>query len=128
MTDSISKLSKLLNYYRRASERAIEDKTDDGALFFADGEDLLKILDYVDQAHTTIIKLLSDRDKLQKDLAQSHYLSVLWIKMLDSFVPKSKKREAMSACAQAIAEGMKQAGIKEYEANLEQLEQQVKPE
>jgi len=86
------------------------------------------VVDYIDHLHGVVIDTLAEKDKLQKDLVQTQYLSVLWVKMLDSFVPAEKKREAMSACAQAIAEGMKQAGIKEYEARLAQLEQQVNSE
>lgn len=91
-------------------------------------DNALAVLDYIDHLHGTVIELLSEQNKLKKDVAQTQYLSVLWIKMLDSFVPPTRKREAMTACAASIVEGMKQAGIKEYEAHLAKLEQQLNTE
>jgi hypothetical protein len=87
-----------------------------------------QVLDYIEHVHGTVIDLLAEKDKLQKDLKQTQYLSVLWVRILDSYIPPEKKREAMKACAAAIAEGMKQAGIEEFDVHLEQLEEQANSE
>jgi len=85
--------------------------------------DAKAILSYIASLETNNTELLSEQRKLKKDLRQTQYLSVLWVRILDSYVPQEMKQEAMKTLSAGIAEGMKQAGIEEYEAHLEQLEQ-----
>lgn len=115
--------------WKEANERdPLEPDVDEVPLFFADANEIIEVLDHVDHLQGLVNDLLSQKKKLEKDLKQTRYLSVLWVKILDSYIPPKRKQEAMKACAVGIAKGMQQAGIKEYEADFEQLEQQVNGE
>ena len=97
--------------------------------------EVLEILSYIETLEDTLVSVLTEKldlskllKKTQNDLKQTQYLSVIWVKILNSFVPPDKKQDVFKACAAGITEGMKQANIDEFDANLEQLEQQINPE
>ncbi len=113
---------------RTLRELRVAAENAEDTFFLTLADDVVEVLDHVDHLQTLVNDLLSQKKKLEKDLRQTRYLSVLWVKILDSFIPPEKRQEALKACAVGIAEGMKQAGIKEYEADFGQLEQQAKPE
>jgi len=71
------------------------------------------------------LNLLAEQQKLKKALKQTQYLSTIWIKMLSEYIPEGKKAEAFKKAAIAIAKGMKEAGIEEYNGYKEQLEKQI---
>jgi len=123
-------IEEVAQAWKEANERCpLECVIDGDPEFFVDAHKLIQVLDHVDHLQTTVDALLSQKKKLEKDLRQTRYLSVLWVKILDSYIPPEMRREAMKACAVGIAEGMKQAEIKEYDpSHLGQLEQQPNAE
>lgn len=84
-----------------------------------DANDLLKILDRLEVSQALVVDLLTENKTLKRDLKQTQYLSVLWVRILDSYVPPEMRQRAMKSIAAGIAEGMKQAGMETQDADLE---------
>lgn len=119
----MSEVGSLLRSMRAAAEAAQKLQ----ARFLASGAEVIEILDLVDRLQGLTIDLLAESKKLKKDLKRTQYLSVLWVRILDSYVPPERRQEAMKALTVGIAEGMKQAEIEDDE-HLGQLEQQTNSE
>ena len=83
---------------------------------------------YTRHLSETVIELLAEKNKAEKDLKETQYLSVLWIKALTSVMPPEMQRRAMKVAGQVITRGMREAGMESYDANCGQLEQPLNPE
>ena len=72
----------------------------------------------------TTIDLLAEKNIASKHLKETQYLSTLWIKALTSVMPPEMQKKALKVAGQVIAKGMVEAGIKEFDADFEKLEEQ----
>lgn len=86
----------------------------------------LEILESIRRDKATIVDLLHQLEKAKKDKEKTQYIASLWIKALHSVLPKKLHKQAIMTAANAVAAGLRKAGIDTDEASLAQLEPRTK--
>jgi hypothetical protein len=85
-----------------------------GPTVIADAEDVLAWVKHTRHLKDTALDLLADKQKIQKQMKETQFLSTLWIQSLTNHIPVAARPLALKDAAKLIVEGMKKEGIKEY--------------